>query len=113
MKTKLAQGIVNPLLNENLQKESGVSYFQKLLPKLVTLSLIVGVLIFVFMLLTGAVQWISSSGDKAAVEAARGKIANALIGLVILFSVFAVIKLIEAFFSINLLELNIGALKIS
>jgi len=44
-------------------------------------------------MIIGAIQWISSGGDKASVEAARGKVMNAIIGLIVLFVVFALIKL--------------------
>lgn len=88
------------------------SFFQKLLPALVGLGFLVGVILFFFVMLLGAIQWIISGGDKAAVEGARGKIMNAIIGLVILFSLLAVVKLIENFFGINILTLDIGPLKI-
>ncbi len=108
----LSQGIVNPLLNQDLQNISGIAYFQLLLPKLVGIGFLVGVLIFFFMLLSGGISWIASGGDKANVESARGKITNAIIGLVILFSLFAIIKLLEAFFNIDILKLNLGTLQI-
>ena len=73
---------------------------------------VIGTVIFVFTFITGAIQWITSGGDKTALEGARGRISNALIGLVILFASYAIIKLIEAFFGVNILELDIGALKI-
>jgi len=64
------------------------------------------------MLITGAIQWISSGGDKQALESARNKISNALVGIVILFAVFAIINLIETFFGINIMTLDMGALVI-
>lgn len=101
--------ITNPALG-SLTNQTGVSFFQSLLPRIVTLGLIIGVLIFFFTLIMGAIQWISSGGDKQSLEAARGKISNALIGLVILFAAFAIIKLIERFFGIPILTLDIGRL---
>lgn len=62
------------------------------------------------MLLLGAITWIGSGGDKAAIEGARGRITQALIGIVVLFSVFAIIKLIEGLFGIKILTLDIGPL---
>ena len=103
--------ITNPALG-SLTNQTGVSFFQSLLPRIVTIGLIAGVLIFFFTLVMGAIQWISSGGDKQALEGARGKISNALIGLVILFAAFAIIKLIERFFGISILTLDIGKLVI-
>ena len=103
--------INNPLLG-TLGKKSGVEFFQTFIPGLVSLALIVGALIFFFMLVMGAIAWISSSGDKQALEGARGKITNAIIGLVILLSVFAVLNLIQYFFGIKILTLDIASLVI-
>lgn len=107
-------GISNPALGPSLQNiftsSGGVGFFQTLLPNFVTLALIIGAIIFFFMLVIGAIQWISSGGDKAAIEAARGRITQALVGIVVLFSVFAIIKLIEVFFGIHILTLDIGPL---
>ncbi len=109
----LAKGgeITNPALG-GLGSLSGAEFFQRLIPALVGLALLAGVLVFLFILITGAIQWITSGGDKQALESARGKISNALIGIIILFAVFAVIRLIETFFHINILTLDIGPLVI-
>ena len=74
---------------------------------LISLVLIIGVVIFTFVLVLGAISWISSGGDKAQVESARGKVTTAIIGLVLLFSAWAIINLIELFFGINILTLDI------
>ena len=112
-----AAGITNPALGKTLsdilsRENPGSAFLQQLLPNLIGLGFIVGVVLFVFYLLWGAIGWIVSGGDKAAIESARGKVVNAVVGLIILFSIFAVIKLIEAFFGVNILVLDIGILKI-
>jgi hypothetical protein len=103
--------IENPVLG-GLGKNTGVSFFQKLVPSLVSLALIVGALIFLFNLIFGAIQWMSSGGDKQGLEAAKARISNAIIGLVILFAIFAIIQLIEYFFHVSILTLDIGKLVI-
>lgn len=112
----LAQEIGNPALGPALQgfagSEGGSAFFSALLPKFVTLVLIGGALIFFFMLIFGSIQWISSGGDKQSLENARAKITQALIGIIILFASFALIQFIESFFGINILTLDINALKI-
>lgn len=105
--------ITNPVLGEGLQGLTGEQFIQRFIPSAIGLGFLVGVIIFFFMLLIGAIQWISSGGDKTAVEAARGRLSNAIIGLVVLFSIFAIIKLIEQFFpGLSILTLDIGPLKI-
>ncbi len=102
----------NPVFGKGLQGLSGLEFFQKLIPALVGLGFLIGTIVFFFVMLLGAIQWIISGGDKAAVEGARGKIMNAIIGLVVLFSLLAFVKLLENFFGIDILTLDIGPLKI-
>ena len=98
----LAQIIENPVGPS--RGETGISVFQQFIPNLIRLSFVIGVLIFFFVMIIGAIQWISSGGDKAAIEAARGKITNAIVGIVILFALFVVLKIIGDFFGITALE---------
>ena len=95
-----------------LQGKGGIKFFQVFIPKLVGLGFLIGVLIFFFVMIIGAIQWITSGGDKASLESARGKIANALVGVIILFVIFALLRVIEDFFGINILTLDLGPLKL-
>ena len=74
---------------------------------LITLVLIIAALVFFFMLIIGGIKWITSGGDKAAMEMARGRVISAIVGIVILFSTWAILQLIEGFFNINILTLDI------
>lgn len=69
--------------------------------------LILAGLAFFFILVIGGVKWIMSGGDKAHTEGARNQITAALVGLVIVFSAWAIIQLIQTFFGIDLLELQL------
>jgi hypothetical protein len=102
-------GITNPAIG-NLNNNSGVQFFQKLIPSLIGLIFVAGAIIFFFMLLISGIQWITSGGDKAAVEGAKGRLTQALIGIVVLFSAFAIIKLVQGLFGINILSIDIGPL---
>ena len=107
-------GITNPILKEELQdvllNQNEGTYFQRLIPSLVGLAFVIGAVIFVFMLITGGVQWIASGGDKTSLEGARGRITNAIVGIIILLSVFALIKVIEGFFGIYILTIDFSSL---
>jgi uncharacterized membrane protein HdeD (DUF308 family) len=109
-------GINNPALGPSLQNlvssSDPVAFFNKLLPNLITISLIVGVLFFLYELIHSSIQWILSQGEKEHIESARRGITNAIIGLIVLFSAFAVFKALQLFFGINLLTIDIGPLKI-
>lgn len=101
----LAQIKLNDKLGEfsnakDLRIEGMVSGFLKLI-------LIVAGLAFFFILVVGGVKWILSGGDKAHTEGARNQITAALVGLVIVFSAWAITQLIYTFFGVNILELTI------
>jgi len=104
--------INNPALGPRLQGKTGIQFFQALIPNLITLGLIIGTVIFLFIIIIGAIQWISSGEDKNALEEAKHKITNAVVGIIILFAVFAILKVIENFFGISILALDIGSLVI-
>lgn len=74
-----------------------------LIPNLITLVLVVAVVVFIFLLLSGAIQWITAGADKVQLENAQKRIMSALIGFVLVLSTWAIIRLVEHFFSIKLL----------
>ena len=104
--------ITNPVLGPTLQNKTGIGFFQSFLPALILWGFVIGSVVFLFIMIIGAIGWITSGGDKTAVEAARGKITGALVGIVLLFSLFAVVKLVGGFFGIDILTLDIGPLKV-
>jgi hypothetical protein len=67
--------------------------------------IIAGILVFVY-LVWGGIQWITSGGDKAKTEEARGRITAALVGLAIVASAYAVMRLVSYFFGINVFDSN-------
>lgn len=106
-----ATTVKNPILG-NLNSLSGADFLSQFIPKAIGLLFVFGGLAFFFMFLWGAISWILSGGDKAHVENAKGRITNALIGLVLLIMSIAIIKLIEKFFGIDILLIDIGPLVI-
>lgn len=111
--------ITNPLFKntvfEGISQNAAVGgsvFLGLIVPKLVGLLLVFGGVSFFFMFLWGAVSWILSGGDKAHVESARSRITSALVGLILMISVFAIVGLIESFFKINILSIDIGPLVI-
>ncbi len=76
----------------------------------ITAIIVVAGLIFFFMLIIGGLRWVLSGGDKAQTEAARGQITAALIGLVIIFSAWAIATLVSNVFGVNILNLTIPAI---
>lgn len=73
----------------------------------ITLLLGIAGLIFFFMLIIGGLKWILSGGDKAQTESARSQITAALIGLVIVFSAWAIASLLNSLFGINIFNFTL------
>lgn len=55
---------------------------------------VVAIIWAIFIFISGAISYMASGGDKAAVESARKRIANGLIGLVLVILSLVVIKLL-------------------
>lgn len=67
-----------------------------------TLLIISALLAFIFLIL-GGIQWITSGGDKAGMEAARNKITHAIVGLIIVGASWAIMILVQQFLGINII----------
>lgn len=66
-------------------------------------AITLGGLALLVMLLTGAFGWITAGGEKGKVEAARERITQSIIGLLILVGTVAITAFVGAAFKINLL----------
>lgn len=106
--------VSNPVIGDKLNLLFNLPelYISNLLSKIIGLLFVVGGVAFFFMLVIGAISWILSGGDKAHLESAKGRITSAIIGLILLISTFAIVKLIERFFGIDILSIDIGPLVI-
>jgi len=80
--------IINPVITGLAGKkpEEAPEIFAKFFAALVGVLLTVGSVWAFVNLLQGGLEWISSGGDKAALEGAQKRITNAIIGLFILFA---------------------------
>lgn len=109
--TNPTEGIQNPILEPNSgQINYGIPFFQAFLPKIVTLTLIIAAIIFIFVILVGGISWMLAGSDKNQIESARGRVVNGIIGFLIVLSVFAIATLIEVLFGIDILALDLGIL---
>jgi len=87
--------------------EQGGKIVGGLLSGIIGLVFLLGFLLTLAYLLTGGMQWITSQGDKGALESARNKITHAIIGLIIVASAYAIFKLIGNFFGITFPNIKI------
>lgn len=67
-----------------------------------TILILAALLAFVFLIL-GGLQWITSGGDKAAMESARNKITHAIVGLIIVGAAWAIMMLVQNFLGVSII----------
>ncbi len=65
------------------------------------LFIVAAILAFLYLIL-GGIQWITSGGDKSAMEAARNKITHAVVGLIVVGAAYAIILLVQSFLGVNI-----------
>lgn len=111
MDNYIAQTINNPAVGK-LGSLNGSQFLGRLIPALLGVGLTIGAVVFLFVLIIGAVEWITSGGDKVRYESARDKITKGLIGIFILFCFFVILNLVECFFGIGLRQIAVGELSI-
>ncbi len=76
----------------------------KLVSSLASVALIIsGILVFLY-LVWGGVEWITSGGDKTKTEKAQQRITSAVIGLAIVAASWALIRIIGAFFGVDIFD---------
>jgi len=87
--------ITNPLLNNGqLQASDPTTYTNNVIQTIFSLLLIVAVVYFIFNIIMASIKFIGSNGDQKKVETAKTQITYTFIGLLIVFCLFAVLKLI-------------------
>jgi len=81
----------------DLQVDLGfdIPTFGELLTFLIRLFFVIGGLIGLLFLFTGALNWITSGGNKENVDKARDRIQNAIIGILLIVVVLSIIWTFE------------------
>ncbi|PIR80253.1 MAG: hypothetical protein COU25_01075 [Candidatus Levybacteria bacterium CG10_big_fil_rev_8_21_14_0_10_35_13] len=77
--------------------------FNNVVGPLITTIFIIAIIVALLYLVWGGFKWLTSGGDKAAVQSAREHIVAAIVGLVIIFLAYFVLNLVLSFFGIPLL----------
>ncbi len=80
----------------------GFSDLGPLIEILMRLAFAVAGIFFFAQLLIGGIRWISAGGDSKAVDSARDRITNALIGLILVIAAYAIIRIIEVTLGIGI-----------
>lgn len=78
----------------------------KVISSFIVILMILTSILFVFSLLIGGIRWILSGGNRDSIDKAKNQIINALIGLLIVFSAWAILNLVSVFFGVDLLTFD-------
>jgi len=79
----------------------GVGSVENIISSAVTILITIAVILTIFFLIWGGIQWITSGGDKAKLESARKRLIFALIGLTVVLSSFMIINIFGGVFGID------------
>ena len=98
----MAKSIYNPLIPNSENRTVG-EWLPKIIAVFVRIFMIIGSIALIFYLIWGGVMWITSGGDSKRTEAAGKQISGAIIGMIILFSTWAIIKVVGIVVGLDIL----------
>jgi hypothetical protein len=95
-------------LSVSVEKPDNVNIVEigSLISAVVSALLVISALLAFLYLVLGGIQWITSGGDKAGMEAARNKITQAIVGLIIVAAAYAIMLLVSNFLGISFEDLQ-------
>jgi len=85
---------------------TAIYWFARFISNIIGIMTIIAFIWFLFSFLSGAISWLSSSGDKNKLQEAQKKITSALVGLVIVIAAIFIVKLVEIILSIKILSFS-------
>lgn len=88
---------------EGASASEAPSIFNSFISGIIGVLTIVAGLWFIFVFISGAISMISSGGDKGALESARKRIFNSLIGLAVVIASIFIIDLVGKILGIKLI----------
>lgn len=94
--------LINPQIVSPINTYAGGQYANRIVGILINVGMITAVIAFIILFLIGGAQWIMSGGDKQALDNARNKVVNAIIGLLILLLLWIVLQIVNSVFGINI-----------
>ncbi|HSX58450.1 MAG TPA: hypothetical protein VLE47_04245 [Candidatus Saccharimonadales bacterium] len=83
---------------------SGFTNLGQILQTLLTLAFFVAGVAMFFSLIIGGIQWIVAGGDPKAIDSARRRITNSLIGLIIVVAAYAIALILQQVFGISIVS---------
>ena len=97
-------GIIADFLCQNHSNEDVGTTLNKVISGVIGFMTMIAALWFIFQFITAGFQWIAAGGDKNETTAARDKITNSLIGLVVIVIAWAVVGVIGTMLGLSILN---------
>ena len=107
MNNLVAQSTINlekAASKANLPGASKSNGFGNFMSGLMSGIMVIAALMAFLYLIWGAVEWITSAGDKSKLESARNRITQAVVGLIVLAATTALFILLQKFLGICILD---------
>lgn len=99
--------ITNPLLKDSKAIATNpTGYTNTVIQTLITVLFVFGIIFFVFQIIMSGYKMMSSQGDPKKTEEAQHSLTSSLVGLVIIFSIFVILKLVGTIFGIDLQKIT-------
>jgi len=96
--------ICNPVLSTCLPSTDPQQYTNNVLSAVISIFFIVGIIYFFWHMIFAGYHFISSEGDAKRYENAKNQITYAFLGLIVIFSIFAILKFVGIILGIKGLE---------
>lgn len=109
MQRLLAQ-LTNPVIPEAIGAggtEKGGEVIGLIITRAVSAMFLFAFIMAFFYLITGAIHWITSTGDKTKLEEARNRITHSIIGIIVVAATWAVMTLTGQFVGMDFEKLPI------
>ena len=87
--------------------------FGNFLSGILSAVMAVSALMVLLYFIWGAISWITSGGDKSKVEAARNRMTQAIIGIIVLAASLAIFMVVQTFLGIEVINFGKSAGSIS
>lgn len=100
----IAQTITNPAVSANFGTGGPDTALASIIVTIWRAAITLGGLALLIMLIMGALEWILAGGDKTKVAAARDRITQSVIGMLVLAGTVAISVFISGILGINLLQ---------
>lgn len=79
----------------------------QLIGNIIGAIVIIAFLMAIFYLMFGGISWLTGGSDKAQLESARNKITHAIVGLIIVASIWAIMNIVGPFLGLDFPNLRL------